>query len=227
MLFKLRARGFENLPTGGALFLVNHQSYLDPMLVGAPQSRPVSYLARDDLFRVPFVGWVLRNTYVLPISRESAGSASIRESIRRIQHGFYVGIFPEGTRSHDGTLGELKPGFLMLARMANVPVIPVGVAGAHRVFPKRSRFFRLGCVRVVYGKPMPAEWFSSRGDKSTQADLLSRIHDRMQEVLNEANAWREQYLSTANDSPPDQNKEKEEGDHAVDRALVSHRPTLT
>jgi 1-acyl-sn-glycerol-3-phosphate acyltransferase len=190
MLFNLRARGFENLPAGGALLLVNHQSYLDPLLVGAPMTRPVSFLARDDLFRVPGVGWAIRNTYVLPISREAAGSASIRESIRRIQHGFYVGIFPEGTRSVDGTIGELKPGFLMLARMANAPVIPVGVAGAYRVFPKKAKCVRPGCVRVVYGKPMPPEWFTSRGSKSDQPDLIGRIQERMQDVLDEANAWR-------------------------------------
>jgi 1-acyl-sn-glycerol-3-phosphate acyltransferase len=191
MLFNLRARGFENLPASGALFLVNHQSFLDPLLVGAPLTRPVSYLARDNLFRVPGVGWAIRNTYVMPISREAAGSASIRESIRRIHHGFYVGIFPEGTRSVDGSIGELKPGFLMLARLANAPVIPVGIAGAYRVFPKKAKLVRPGCVRVVYGKPLPPEWFSSKANKSDQGELISRIHDRMQEVLDEANAWRD------------------------------------
>lgn len=191
MMFNLRARGFENLPEGGALFLINHQSFVDPLLVGAPLTRPVSYLARDNLFRVPFISWCIRNTYVMPISREAAGSASIRESIRRIQHGFYVGIFPEGTRSLDGSIGELKPGFLMLARMANAPVIPVGIAGAYRVFPKKARLARPGCVRVVYGKPLPPGWFSSKGNKSDQTELMRRIKERMQDVLDEANAWRE------------------------------------
>ncbi len=194
MLFNLRAKGFENLPKEGALLLINHQSYLDPLLVGAPLLRPVSYLARDDLFRVPFVSWIIRNTYVMPINREAAGTASIRESIRRIHHGFYVGIFPEGTRSLDGSIGDLKPGFLMLARMAKAPIIPVGIAGAYRVYPKNAWCVRPGCVRVVYGEPFPTEWFTAKGSKSDQQELLTRTRQRMQEVLDNANAWRDESL---------------------------------
>ena len=80
---RFRARGMERLPkVGGALLLVNHQSYLDPLLVGVPLQRPVSYLARDSLFRVPVIGWILRNTYVMPINREAASTSSLREAIR-------------------------------------------------------------------------------------------------------------------------------------------------
>ena len=75
---RYRARGMEHLPKqGGALLLINHQSYLDPLLVGLPLQRPVSYLARDSLFRVPVIGWILRNTYVMPINREAASTAAI------------------------------------------------------------------------------------------------------------------------------------------------------
>ena len=66
----------------------------------------MTFLARDTLFPVPFVGWVLRNTYVMPIRRDAATTETLRESIRRVEHGFYVGIFPEGTRSQDGSIGE-------------------------------------------------------------------------------------------------------------------------
>src|SRR5690242_1570961 len=66
-----RARGTEKIPaTGGGLVVVNHQSFIDPMVVGLPLRRPISFLARDSLFRVPVLGWILRNTYVKPISRE-------------------------------------------------------------------------------------------------------------------------------------------------------------
>ena len=134
---RYRARGMEHLPaTGGALLLINHQSFFDPLLVGLPLSRPVSYLARDNLFRVPVIGRILRHTYVVPISREAASTSSLKEAIRRLEHGFYVGIFPEGTRTENGTVGEFKPGFLLLLRRTSVPVIPVGIAGAFEAFPK-------------------------------------------------------------------------------------------
>lgn len=97
---RYRARGHDKIThRGGMLLIINHQSFLDPLLVGLPLRRPVSFLARDNLFRVPFVGWVLRNTYVLPINRESAATGALREMIARLKAGFWVGIFPEGTRS--------------------------------------------------------------------------------------------------------------------------------
>ncbi|MDB5335676.1 MAG: phospholipid/glycerol acyltransferase, partial [Planctomycetaceae bacterium] len=70
---RYRARGLEHIPaTGGGLVLANHLSFLDPLMIGLPLNRPISYLARDSLFRVPAIGWLLRRTYVKPISRENA-----------------------------------------------------------------------------------------------------------------------------------------------------------
>ena len=185
-----RARGMEHLPAeGGALLVINHQSYLDPHLVGLALQRPVSYLAREDLFRVPVVGWVLRNTYVIPINRNAASTSSLREAIRRLEHGFYVGIFPEGTRTTDGQVGEFKPGLLALLKRTRVPVIPVGVAGAFEVFPKGAWFPRAGCVRVVFGEPLTAEELESFG-KDHERDLLTVLRDRVVGCQRMAEAWR-------------------------------------
>jgi 1-acyl-sn-glycerol-3-phosphate acyltransferase len=171
---RFRARGMEKLPTpGGALLLVNHQSYLDPLLVGLHLTRPVSFLARDSLFRVPVVGWMLRNTYVMPINREAASTSSLREAIRRLEHGFYVGIFPEGTRSVTGEVGELKPGFLALMRRADVPIYPVGIAGAYQALPKGAWFLRPGKVRVVYGDAFTREELSRASRKPKRGAVLS------------------------------------------------------
>lgn len=188
--FRFRAKGTENLPAGGALLLINHQSFLDPLLVGVGLRRPISYLARDNLFRVPIVGWVLKNTYVMPISREAAGTESLRESIRRMEHGFLVGIFPEGTRSDDGVLGELKPGFLALVRRAGVPVIPVGVAGAYEAYPRGVWFPRPSRIRVVYGPPLEPERLRELSQKGREAELIAWTHDEIGKCLSEANALR-------------------------------------
>ena len=154
---RYRARGYEKIMhRGGMLFVINHQSFLDPMLVGLPR-RPVSYVARESLFRVPVVGWVLRQTYVLPIDRDAAGASVLREMIARLKAGFWVGIFPEGTRSTDGKLGEIKPGFLAILRRANVPVCPVGIAGADRALGRHHKLPHFSTVRVVFGEPISAE----------------------------------------------------------------------
>ncbi len=187
---RYRARGIDRLPVqGGALLLINHQSFLDPLLVGLPLRRPVSFLARDSLFRVPVIGWILRNTYVMPINRDAASTASLREAIRRLKHGFYVGIFPEGTRTETGEVGVLKPGFLALMRRADVPVYPVGIAGAFEALPKRAKFLRPVKVRVVYGEMFTAEELATKGADGEKA-LLARIRDRIEACRNEAERWR-------------------------------------
>jgi len=189
---RYRARGIEHLPTtGGALLLVNHQSYVDPLLVGLPLTRPVSYLARDNLFRVPVLGHILRKTYVMPINREAASTTSIREAIRRIDAGFYVGIFPEGTRTLDGTVGEMKPGFLALLRRTTVPVIPVGIAGAFECYPKGTPFPWPGKVRVVFGAAIDRERLASFG-KGNEDALVDFVRQRIVECATAAQTWRDE-----------------------------------
>ena len=186
-----RSRGVENLPAeGGALLLINHRSFLDPMLAGLPLQRPVSFVARHTLFSVPVVGAILRRTYVIPINRDSAGTASLREIIRRIDHGFLVGMFPEGTRN-DGPdlLKSLKPGFASIIRRVNAPVIPIGIAGANQVMPRGAMFARPRPVRVVIGQAIPSEEIASVNSRGRQQDLLDLVARRMSETVNEAEAW--------------------------------------
>lgn len=185
-----RARGMENLPReGGALLVINHQSFLDPLLVGLPLQRPVSYLAREDLFRVPVIGWILRNTYVMPINRDAANPSSLREAIRRIEHGFYVGIFPEGTRTQTGQVGSLKPGFLLLLRRTSVPVIPVGIAGAFQAYPKGRLLPAPGVVRVVFGEPLPREQLSNLS-RTQEHELIALVRNRIVACQDAAERWR-------------------------------------
>jgi 1-acyl-sn-glycerol-3-phosphate acyltransferase len=188
--FRVRARGLEHIPRqGGALLLINHQSFLDPMMAAAAISRPVSYLGRDSLFRVPGVGWWLRHIYAISINRESAGAGSIRAAVERLKQGFLVGIFPEGTRSSDGTLGPLKPGFIALVRRARVPVIPVGLAGTGAALPRNAWFVRPRTCRVVYGDPLPPEEIESYS-RGRDEELVALIRERMLHCCTEAEAWR-------------------------------------
>ena len=196
-----RARGLDKLPaTGGALLLVNHQSFLDPLLVGLPLKRPVSYLARDNLFRVPVIGHILRNTYVMPINRDAPSTASLREAIRRLEAGFFVGIFPEGTRSEDGAVGELKPGFLSLLRRTKVPVIPVGLAGAFESYPRHRWFPFPGRVRVVFGDALDRERLAGYG-KVDEAELLAYVRGCIVECVADAQAWRDRTPQRIESSP--------------------------
>lgn len=186
--FRFAQRGRERLPNGGALLIANHQSFVDPLLMGVALKRPISFLARDSLFRVPIVGWILRSTYVMPIRRESAGS--VREPIRRLKHGFYVGVFPEGTRTEDGSVGDFKPGFISLIRRAKVPVVPVGIAGAFEAYPRDRKFPRPGRIRVVYGDAIPADEAVALAAKGNEQALLDRLHDSVAQLAAEAQQLR-------------------------------------
>jgi 1-acyl-sn-glycerol-3-phosphate acyltransferase len=185
-----RSRGAEHLPRSGALILANHQSFLDPLLIGVGLDRPVSFLARSSLFRVPVIGWILRNTYVMPINRDTAGTESIREGVRRMEHGFLVGIFPEGTRTRDGRIGVMKPGFISLVRRAQVPVVPAGIAGAGQAMPRGALIPRAGSVRVVFGEPLSGEELERLRQRGNETEFVARVRERIQECVNQAESWR-------------------------------------
>lgn len=187
-----RAQGHDRLPSGGALLLANHESFLDPLLVGLPLQRPVSYLARHSLFPVPVLGGLLRRTYVLPINREAAGTGSLREAARRLRHGFYVGVFPEGTRTSGGRLAELKPGFISLLRHSEVPVVPVGIAGGGAVLPRGAAVLRPGRVRVVFGEPLEWSRVAPLTRRGCEQELLELVRVQLLACRCAARRWRNQ-----------------------------------
>src|SRR5258708_14071650 len=104
--------------------------------------RPVSFVARRTMVGFAWLGWIPGHAYVMPLSRDTGGAAGIRETLRRLEDGFLVGLFPEGTRSADGTLGIFKPGFAALVRRTNLPIYPVGIAGAQRALGRGSLFLK-------------------------------------------------------------------------------------
>ncbi|MFN0055847.1 MAG: lysophospholipid acyltransferase family protein [Planctomycetales bacterium] len=184
---RYRAVGIERLPAqGGALLLVNHQSFIDPLLVGLPLTRPVSYLARDTLFPVPVIGWILRHTYVMPLNRNGGSTAALRETLRRLDQGFLVGVFPEGTRSPDGQLGEFKPGFAALVRRTDLPLYPVGIAGANRAFGRGSLMLKPYRVCVVFGEPFSATEISRLRERGREEELVRVVRDRIEQCQREA-----------------------------------------
>ena len=190
VMFRFRTKGLENVPeTGGGLMLINHQSSLDPFLAGLALNRPISYVARDTLFPLPFIGWVLRRTYVVPINREAASSRVIKAMIRRMEHGFLVGMFPEGTRSHDGRVGTFKPGFIAMIRRCPVPIYPVGIAGAHDALPRGVLIPRFRRVRVVYGRPLTPEEIRPYLEHGREDELVALVRERIINCQEAAEHW--------------------------------------
>ena len=186
-----RASGYKPLEKEqGALILANHQSFLDPLLVGLPLHRPISFLARDSLFRVPVVGWILKNTHVMAINQEATSTTSLRQTIQKLQHGFLVGIFPEGTRTYTGQMNEIKPGFTAIIRRAKHPIYPVGIAGAYQALPIKSWFLKPTRVRVVFGSPISVEELEKYSSRDQDAALIELVRSRIAACCESAEQWR-------------------------------------
>lgn len=174
--FQFRCRGREKLPhSGPVLVCSNHQSFLDPVLVGLTLDRRLNYLARDSLFRSRAFGWLIRFLDAIPIDRSGSGTAGLRESLRRIRAGELVLIFPEGTRTSDGSVGKLKSGFCMLARRGDVALLPVGIAGAFEAWPRSAPVPRLASIRVCVGTPISPAEVQQLDDAGLVSELERRI----------------------------------------------------
>ncbi|MFN7811568.1 MAG: lysophospholipid acyltransferase family protein, partial [Planctomycetia bacterium] len=144
-LFGFRVRFAEPLPAaGGLLVLSSHQSHLDPLLLGLATDRRLSSLARSTLYRFKPFGAVIPALDAVPIDREASPVAGMKAVIRRLEAGAAVIIFPEGTRTGDGRLGEIKSGFAIIARRSGVPIVPVAIVGAYECWPRTARCPRPG-----------------------------------------------------------------------------------
>jgi 1-acyl-sn-glycerol-3-phosphate acyltransferase len=180
MLFRIRCHGRERLPEqGGALVLSNHQSHLDPVLLGLACDRRLNFLARDTLFRFAPFRWLIRSLDAIPIDREGLGMSGLKETLRRLKHEEMVLIFPEGTRTRDGEVAPLKPGFSALAKRAKVPLVPVAIEGAFEAWPRWRMFPGVGVIQMEIGRPiLPAEI----GDVSDR-ELVAVVQRRIEECL--------------------------------------------
>lgn len=137
-LFGFRLYGWHRMPREGAVVLAsNHQSFLDPALLGARLPRQVRLLARKTLFRGAF-GWFIRRIGAIPMDRESPDLGGIKEALGALHDGGVLVVFPEGTRSRDGGLGAFRPGVSMLARRGGAVVVPCVIRGAFEAWPRWS-----------------------------------------------------------------------------------------
>jgi 1-acyl-sn-glycerol-3-phosphate acyltransferase len=172
----VRYTGQENIPGEGAILVVsNHQSFLDPPLVGAGCPRRMNYLARKTLFRFPLFGWLIRSLDAIPLDIEGIGFGGMKETLRRLRRGEMVLVFPEGSRTWDGEIGPLQPGFTALATRGRAAVLPVAIEGAFDAWPRWQKLPGLGVIHVHYGAPISAEEVKQLTDEELVAEVRDRV----------------------------------------------------
>ena len=181
-VFGLRMYHRDRLPAaGGVLVVSNHQSYLDPILAAAGMTRPFHPMARESLFRFPPFAWIIRSLNAFPVRRASADLGAVREALRRLKDGEVVLMFPEGTRTRDGSIGPLHGGPITIAARAGVPVLPLVIDGAFEAWPRGRLMPRPHVIRVACGRPLSAEELAA-GDPDR---LVEELRRRMLEVQSE------------------------------------------
>lgn len=154
--FGFEVKGREHLLVeGGFILASNHVSFLDPAALGCACPYPLNYMARHDLFKVPFLSQWMRSVGVFPVKRESADLSAIKEAIHRVKRGGALGLFPEGTRQADGRISENpEAGVGFLAAKLDVPVIPAFIKGTDQALPRGAKFLRPAKIIVHFGSPV-------------------------------------------------------------------------
>jgi 1-acyl-sn-glycerol-3-phosphate acyltransferase len=149
--FGLHLEGIEHIPSAGPVVIApNHQTYADPVLVTIPVRRRIYYMAWNRLFEIRGLNWMIRRLRAFPVSLESSDPRAARESVRLLQAGHAVMIFPEGARSLDGSIGRFKLGAFRLAVSVGAPVLPVTIAGGFVSWPPGHPLPRPGRMTITY-----------------------------------------------------------------------------
>lgn len=183
------------LPNRGPVILAaNHESYLDPPLVGMAFSGPLRFIAWDQLFKSRVFGFLIRALGAVPVSHENKSSAAglLRQVMGFLDDGYSVLIFPEGERSPDGNLMPLEGGVALMAVKKNVPIVPVWIDGTFEAYPLQNRFPRPHKVAVTFGEPIfPGdlpEGMPEKADKERRTALLDRLQSAFLRMRDEGGA---------------------------------------
>ncbi|KHO62464.1 acyl-phosphate glycerol 3-phosphate acyltransferase [Thermoanaerobacter sp. YS13] len=173
VIFRIEVRGLENIPKKGPVIICpNHISLLDPPVIGALLNRRIYFMAKEELFKNPFLKFLLGTGLgAFPVKRGTADLSAIKTALTYLKKGRAIGIFPEGTRSKTGKLQKAEPGVALLAIKGNAPVVPIGIKGKYRLFSK---------IIINIGKPITFEKYAN---SKLSSERLSAIGEEiMQEI---------------------------------------------
>src|SRR5918998_2905224 len=132
LYFRLRRLGREHIPSGGVILAANHRSFLDPFAIGCCNPRPIYFVAKQELFRNPLLGWILNCMGAFPVRRGESDDESVATALALLDRGQAVVIFPEGTRIRSGSLAKPRRGVGRLALQSGAPVVPIAITGSER-----------------------------------------------------------------------------------------------
>ena len=181
LLFRCEVHGAENLPAEGPVIVAaNHMSNWDPPLLGTYARRHISFMAKEELFRPPGLGWALRSCEAFPVKRGAADRSAIKTALQILKEGRCMALFPEGTRSRTGKMGKAEAGIGLIAAMSKAAVVPAAIIGTDKIFNHGHYFPKL---KIIYGKPV--RFTGAHNDKAALQEFSQGIMDEIAKIKKE------------------------------------------
>lgn len=183
-----RVSGIERVPPEGPVIIApNHLSFLDPPLAACAQPRCLFFMAKEELFKVPMLGTLIRSVRAFPVRRGDNDTEAIRKAIEVLRAGCALLVFPEGTRGDGTALGAISPGIAMLAKRSNAVVVPVGMNGTQKAWPRGQKFPKRARMRVQIGQPFKYSEIATESEEKSNrekfaSELATRIADACAQV---------------------------------------------
>lgn len=185
-LFSLRTAGTRHVPRSGpVLVLSNHQSFIDPVLVGLAVPRYSQFVHRETLQKSKALTWVMASLRGIPIDHRGMSREGMQATLDALGRGECVAMFPEGERTHDGKISDFKPGISLLIKRTQAPIVPVGIAGAYDAWPRTSKLPKpapiflpptSGTIAVSIGQAID----SARFAKASRDEMLKELKAAVQ-----------------------------------------------
>jgi 1-acyl-sn-glycerol-3-phosphate acyltransferase len=187
---KVRVEGMEQLNGKGPyIFMSNHQGYYDIFTLLSYLPYQFKWLAKKELFSVPILGWTMAAVGYIRIDRGGTRDTvrAMDEAARKIQDGMSVVIFPEGSRSPDGSIQPFKKGGFTLAIKSKVPIVPIAISGSRDIMPKDRLTATAGEIRMFVGHPIEIQHYSLRDRESLMGKVRETIIEKFQVISREKN----------------------------------------
>ena len=180
---RIRVYGRKNVPSKGpVLLLSNHQSFFDVVFCQSTLRRSLHFVARDSLFKIKIFGPLIGSVHATAIKRGQADLSGMKKVIEKLKQNKVVCLYPEATRTGDGRIAEIKPGFGLLSRRSGACVVPVVIDGAFECWPRHRIFPSFGRVTVSYGKVITSKQVKELGDKEFARVLTERLREMQKEI---------------------------------------------
>lgn len=196
IFYRLRVYGQEHFFEGAAIIAANHISFLDPPILGISWPEEVHFLAKQSLFRIPLLGWVITKTNTHPLKGDGGDLGVFKVICQLLNEGKKVILFPEGKRSFDNVLAPIKPGISLLISKTHASIIPTYIFGTFEAWPRSHRFPKLwkkvGCV---FGSPLFWKDFEHLNKKEAQTAFANKLTKAIEDLKK----W---YEEGAKGSPP-------------------------